>query len=54
MEETEGFHRVWNFVVPLNKMGNNGHIQSIPPLTKKLFRKKQTTKDKKSRCQAVL
>ena len=40
VEETEGFRRVWNFVVPLSKLGNNGHIQSIPPLTKKLFQKK--------------
>jgi hypothetical protein len=34
IEEREGFHRVWNFVVPLPRMGNNNSIQSIPPLTK--------------------
>ena len=34
IEERDRFHRVWNFVVPLPRMGNNNRIQSIPPLTK--------------------
>ena len=34
MEEREEFHRVWNFVVPLQKLSSNKHIQAIPPLTK--------------------
>ncbi len=37
--EIEEFHRVWNFVVPLHKNGNNNPIQSIPALTKNSFRK---------------
>ena len=47
MDETEEFHRVWNFVVPLHEMGNNNHIQSIPPLTIKSFRKSKLRKIKK-------
>ena len=50
MEGTEEFHRVWNFVVPSHKMGDNGQIQSIPPLTKKSFRKNRRRKTKKSAC----
>ena len=46
IEETEEFHRVWNFVVPLHKMGNNNPIQSIPPLTKNSFRKNRRRKTK--------
>jgi hypothetical protein len=46
MEEREGFRRVWNFVVPLHKLGNNNHFQSIPSLTKnslKTTRKKSVS-----------
>jgi len=50
MEEPEGFHRVWNFVVPLHKIGNIGHIQSIPPLTKSSFKKNRRRKTRKSAC----
>ena len=44
--ETEKFHRVWNFVVPSHKMGNNNPIQSIPPLTKNSFRKNRRKRTK--------
>jgi hypothetical protein len=47
IEEAEVFHRVWNFVVPLDKMGKNNPIQSIPPLTKTSFRKNRRRKTKK-------
>jgi hypothetical protein len=50
MDETEEFHRVWNLIVPLHKLGNNGHIQSIPPLTKNPFRKNERRKTKKRAC----
>jgi hypothetical protein len=46
MEETKEFHRVWNFVVPLQKIGNEGNIQSIPPLIKNSFRKNRRRKTK--------
>jgi hypothetical protein len=49
-EEIWGLHRVWNFVVPFNKVGNNGNIQSIPPLNKSSFRKKRKRKARKSAC----
>jgi hypothetical protein len=39
MEEKDEFRRVWNFVVPLHKLGNNSSIQSIPPLTKSSLEK---------------
>ena len=45
LEEREGFHRVWNFVVPLHKMGNS-RIQSIPPLTKNFHIKIRKAKKK--------
>ena len=44
--EKEEFHRGWNFVVPLHKMGNNNLIQSIPTLTKNSFRKNSRKKSK--------
>jgi hypothetical protein len=50
MEEREAFHRVWNFVVPLSKVGNSSHIQSIPPLKKSSFRKNRQRKAGKSAC----
>jgi hypothetical protein len=46
LEEREGFHRVWNFVVPLHKLVNNSHIQSIPPLTKNSHIKIRKTRKK--------
>ena len=46
MEEREEFHRVWNFVVPLEKLSSNKHIQAIPPLTKNSFRKNMPPKTK--------
>jgi hypothetical protein len=46
MEEKEGFHRVWNFLVPLHKLGNNNRFQSIPPLTKNSPKKIRKTKKK--------
>jgi hypothetical protein len=49
MQERDGFHRVWNFVVPLHKIGNNGNIQSIPPLTKNSPIKKRKTRKKSAR-----
>jgi hypothetical protein len=48
--ETEEFHRVWNFVVPLNKIHDNGHIQSIPLLTNNSFGKNRRKKTRKSAC----
>jgi hypothetical protein len=50
MGETEMFHRVWNFVVPLDNMGKNNPIQPIPPLTKNSFRKNRRQKTKKRAC----
>ena len=44
MEEREEFHRVWNFVVPLHKLGSNSHILAIPPLTKNYSRKHRRAK----------
>jgi len=35
IEEKEEYHRVWNFVVPLNALGNDESIKSIPPLPKR-------------------
>jgi hypothetical protein len=46
MGETDKFHRVWNFVVPSHKMGNDNPIQSIPLLTKKSFRKDRRKRTK--------
>jgi hypothetical protein len=46
MEEREEFHRVWNFVVPLNKMDYNRSIQSIPPLNKDSSATTRKTKKK--------
>jgi len=50
IEEVEVFRRVWNFVLPLDKMGKSSPIQSIPPLIKKSFRKNRRRKTKKSAC----
>jgi len=50
IEESAVFRRVWNFVVPLDKIVKNGSIQSIPPLTKRSFRKNRRLKTKKSAC----
>jgi hypothetical protein len=50
IEESAVFRRVWNFVVPLDKIGKNGSIQSIPPLTKNSFRRNRRRKKKKSAC----
>lgn len=47
--EKEGFHRVWNFVVPLHEMDDNNSIQSIPALTKNSFRKNKR-RNTKSAC----
>jgi len=48
MAEREGFHRVWNFVVPLRKLGNNSRIQSIPPLSKNSVKKIRKARKKSS------